>query len=508
MNQKHMTPTQPDVILQQAKQQLAGILSTAINTIRQTKTSGAKRQPPIAPSRPYLALVDEDLTQIMDDTANSIEAVARNLESKGTNSISLAQIHALANAGVDAHDLSVIASLSGMTFSHQVSELRDRMETICSVPVPDLDGHVDWTAWTFESRESYLNVRPINCSGKPLATALDRVCQKISDQVWRHLPDTQYVAQRLISQSSPVTATKFTTTLMQCHNMASKIDPRLRKRTLITAGNTPTPNHPGQLVDETRPYPHPTTPSGIQQVLKASLGDGWHSMDMGELKDIDDLMHKMPDPNDVYLNQQGDVWYSKNSGSQQMLHDLTSEYAEDQSQWPPTEEGLNPDLNLTDGEQNLARIVSPDAPFATSYNQHQIAHGSPMTATAWLNRITTQQAEARVLGDPDPGKPKASCPSASECPTACAYVQRAGLLPHTLFPDGKYEDCRFHHFRIMHGSKPAFARSQLADKITETVLEESRSQWKQNVQKTMAEPSPQKGKRQQKTEKPVQTSLF
>ena len=141
-----MTATQPDVILQQTKDQLADILSTAINTIGRNRTSGARCQPPTAPCRHYLMLADENLTQIMDDTANSIEAVARNLESKGTTYISLAQIHTLANAGVDTHDLSIIASLSGMTFSHRVSELRDRMQTICTVPVPNLDGSVDWTA--------------------------------------------------------------------------------------------------------------------------------------------------------------------------------------------------------------------------------------------------------------------------------------------------------------------------------------------------------------------------
>ena len=337
--------------------------------------------------------------------------------------------------------------------------------------------------------------------------------------MWKHLPDTQYVAQRLIGQSSSVTATKFTSTLMKCHNMASNIDPRLQRSTLIITGATESPNHPGKLVNETRPYPHPTTPSGIQQALKASLGDTKHTMDMGELKDIADLIHRMPDPNDVYLNQQADVWYSKNSGSQQMLHDLTSEYPDDltseypddQSQWPPAEEGLNPDLDLTDGERHLAKIVSPDAPFPTSTNQHQIVHASPIAATAWLNRITTEQATARILGYPDPGKPKASCPSASECPTKCAYVQRAGLLPHTLFPDGEYEDCHFHRFRIMHGSKPAFARSQLADKIIKKVLKESGNHWQQNEQRPMAKPPPgvnQKASPQQKTERPVQTSLF
>ena len=281
-------------------------------------------------------------------------------------------------------------------------------------------------------------------------------------------------------QSTPVKATKFSVTLKQCYQLAEHIDPRLRHALQMWPGHEDEPQAPEILFSDARPYTHPITPSAIRHALKTSLGqDDKFVMDLGELKEIDNLRRYLNEIQAAYVNHHGDVWYSKEDSSQQLLHDLlSSDTPENRSNWPNGKHGLNPNVTFTTEEIQLANLATPKPPFQTPETSHYQPTTSPITAAAWLNRITFQQAAAHLNQTPDPGAPQSQCPSRSECPTSCAYVQRTALLPHTLFPDVKYEHCRFHHFRIMHGSKPAAARRQIADKMAEEVQQESRHRWK------------------------------
>ncbi len=517
MNARQTAQNTPEITAQQTDQQTAEFLSDTIKTLSINHHSTSRRQPPIFPTRSHLTALGKSIKTIIDDTTDAISDAARNLESHGMVAIAPEQITTLAKAGINEEDLQVIASLNGMTFSYRVRELHDRMKTICSVPLPDQDGTVDWTTWTFHNRESNLYVRPANMTGDLLGTILDRVCEKIADRVWENLPDTTYVAKRLAQQSSPVMATNFVIVLIQCHNMAVRIDNRIRTATIQIPGTEKRPDPPGLLDTEARPYPHPTTPSEIRDVLKALLGkENAFKMDIGELKDIDALRRDTPDLTAVYLNQNGDVWYSKENQSYLMHSYLSSDTPENRSDWPNAKQGIEPDLEFTAGELNLANAVAPNPPFPTSSMSHRIQTANPIIVTAWLNKITAQQAIAKINNEPDPGAPEKKCPSASECPTACAYVQRVGLLHHTLFPDGKYEHCHFHHFRVMHGNKPSEARHQLAINIANKTMRESRNHWEKNdytADQTAAEnkstaQASQKAIVKQTSKKPLQTSLF
>ena len=191
MTAHQTSPCEPQVTTQQANQQVAILLSETINHLCRNQDSKSKRQPPNMPLRPQLTMMGEAGKTIMADTAATILTAAKTMVTAGTIVIAPTQIETLKQAAVEQQDLAVVANLSGMTFSHRVRELHDRMQTISSIPVSDPGTAADWMSWTFTNRQSYLYVRPTDMSTQPLGKILDRVCEKIADQVWANLPDAQ-----------------------------------------------------------------------------------------------------------------------------------------------------------------------------------------------------------------------------------------------------------------------------------------------------------------------------
>ena len=487
--------------------QVTDTMSKIITQLGMSRRHGERREGARLPDRKTLEGMGPQVSKLMEDTNDCLASAARNLAIKGTIIMDPRQFETLAMAGVNEEDLAVLANLNGLTFSHRVSQIRERIQAIAMVPIPQ-DGKVNWTQWIFEQRDVLPPVHPYPWQDDPLGETLDRICATIAHRAWDDLPDCRFVARQLAQGQEPVRATEFATTLMECYASVGAIDPKISTTTLWTHR---TRESPGTPLAEAHQYPYPTTPSTIKKTLADALGDQHpYLIDMGELSDLSAMARDMPDPESLYLNHQGSVWYHKQGSSHHLIHRfLQADEPEDRSQWPERQSIMAPEADFTEGEMYLALIATPEAPYPTGGNANSITLLSPVAATAWLNRTTPQQARARLRNEPDPAAPDATCPAAAECPTACAYVQRAGLLRHTLFDDGKYEDCRFRQFRAMHGAKPPEARNELALKMAERINERVNTTPVQDGRDDGRIPDDEKHKtRQPKNDQPRQTALF
>ena len=355
----------------------------------------------------------------------------------------------------------MLREMNGTALSHREYGIRQAALLIASCPEAGDDGAPDWASWIFEQRESGLTVQPSTETSSTRQTATISVATKMADQAWQNLPTTTYCARRLNQERSPVNATRFADTLRRCYRLAVNIDPRLRLR---TRHQDPPPQLPGQAAEVVRPYTYPTTPASIVEALDQALGSPNRRIDLGEVHDLNDMRLHMPDPERVFLNSRGDVWFSRDGANQALTGILQSANPEDRSCWPP---GVPANDAITPGERELAKAAAPEPPFHFPTDADHMPTLDPITAAAWLNRITPQQARARYRNEPEPGPPNGLCPNAPECPTACGYVQRAQLIQHTLFPDGGYDQCHFRRFRLRFGKRPDDERHQRARQAAE-----------------------------------------
>ena len=477
-------------------------MAQVITELGISRRPGDRRKKIVLPGRKDLQDMGPQVSQIIQDSNECLTSIARNLSTKGTIIMEPQQFDTLVMAGVTEPDLIILASLNGLTFSHRVSDIRERMQAIAAVPKPE-NGAVPWTEWIFQQRDVQPQVHHCQWDNNPLGEVLDRICTVIADRIWENLPDQQYVAQHLAMLHKPVRATEFATALMECHISAGALDPRISITT--TWSSKPHAGH-GQDLARAKPYPYPNTPLAIQKALAQALDANQYIIDMGEVRDIDTLRREMPDPASLYLNRQGNVWYHRRGVSHHLIHQfLHSDHGEDRSRWPSRESVTAPAEDFTEGEIRLAVNAAPDTPYPTNTNLNNITLLPPVNAAAWLNRITPQQALAQMLNQPDPGAPDTTCPAAGECPTTCAYVQQAGLLAHTLFDDGRYDNCRFRHFRAMHGAKPPEARDELALKMANDIKDRTSVPSQGAVPDHPVETS---GKPPAPDDKPRQTALF
>ena len=502
------TGQSPETVATQMSQQILDQVGQTINELGQQRSHPArKRQRRSIPTRPELSGLGPNVERLLKDTNETVEATARNLSVKGVMLISPQQITTLRAAGVPERDLLAIANLNGLTFSHLISDIHNRMQAICSVPETPADQAPDWSQWVYQSRNSYIYVRPADMSQDPLGQLLERTCEKIANAAWANLPDASYVAKALAQETSQPRATQFAVAMRQCYKTVGRIDPRLRTTDLQIFQHGTAQEHPGTHIKDAKPCPYPSTPTAISDAIEHALGPDFnYEMDMGEVAHIPTLAREMPADGQVYLNHQGDVWYSKEGSNHHILHDyLESDQPEDRSTWPDYTIGMPPDISLTKEERTLALMMAPPAPFPTPSSSNSLLVSDPVSATAWLNRITREQALARLNGRPEPQSPSGQCSYAGECPTPCGYVQRVQLLSHTLFPDGSHEDCDFRRFRAMHGTKPEAARKELAKQLLQKT---GRTAGPENAHEPAQQKEPEHPRSSRKDNKPTQNTLF
>ena len=380
----------------------------------------------------------------------------------------------LAWIGIPQDALDQLRQLNRIPLAGTNTEI-GRQVTLINLMPPWVENRTtpDLGRWLYDQRHSHLTLRKYgNPADTPLTTLLESVCRKINRALQTAGPEMtevfDYLTQASNAERKPTVQEGYGEWVATARYLG-RLQPEtgLHSRygypyLTCTRYETPQPIQP----ENSRREPSPNNPLLVENVIKAAQATGLipnpQAADLGCLQSIPELADNPNfDIGKARVSQDGTAWYRSPGPADRNGGNLLQGGNQASSCLPADPWTEKCPEDITASEARFARQVSPAAPFPEADNGMILAN--TLRVLAFNNRATPEMTAAALAARRHPDQPENAevCPESGKCPTPCGYVQRAGVIPFTLYDDGRFEQCRYLDYRRRYHGMPASTRNHI-----------------------------------------------